>query len=100
MGEGVHGVEDDIDAEFGIVFGEESLIAEVVIPFAAIIFVAIEYADAAIDGNGLQVIVNEVVAPAVEFEAGIGRAFFEMEEAAVEGMVIWDLMQGIGAEEG
>ncbi len=41
----------------------------------------------------------EVVAPAVEFEGSIGRSFFEMEEGVVDGVVIWDLFEGVGAEE-
>jgi len=100
VGERVHGIEDDIDAEFGIVFSEEPLVAEIIIPFAAIVFVAIEHSHAAIDSNGLQVVVDEVVAPTVELEAGIGRPFFKVEEAAVEGVVICELLQGLRAEEG
>lgn len=41
----------------------------------------------------------QVVAPAVEFEGGIGRSFFEMEEGVVDGVVIGDFFEGIGAEE-
>ncbi len=40
----------------------------------------------------------EVVAPAVEFESGVWWSFFEMEEGVVDGVVIGDLFEGIGAE--
>ena len=43
---------------------------------------------------------HEVIAPAVEFEGGIGRSFFEVEEGVVDGVVIGDLFEGFGAEEG
>gem|GEM_PF-4282160 len=34
-------VRDDVDAEFGVVFGQEAFVSEVVVPFAAVIFVAV-----------------------------------------------------------
>lgn len=43
---------------------------------------------------------NEVIAPAVEFEYGIWRAFFKMEEAAVQGVIVWDLLEGVWAKKG
>lgn len=41
----------------------------------------------------------QVVAPAVELEGGVGWSFFEMEEGVIDGVVIGDLFEGIGAEE-
>ena len=46
-------VEDDVDAEFCVVFCQEAFVAKVIIPFTAIVFIAIEYTDAAVDYNGL-----------------------------------------------
>ena len=42
----------------------------------------------------------KVVAPAVKFEGRIGRAFLEMEKAVVDRVVIGDLFQRAGAEDG
>ena len=42
----------------------------------------------------------QVIAPAVEFEGGVRRSFFEVEEGVVDGVVIGDLFEGSGAEEG
>ena len=42
---------------------------------------------------------DEVVAPTVEFEGSIGRAFFKLEERVINGVVVGDLLQGRGAEE-
>ena len=41
---------------------------------------------------------HEVVAPAVQFEAGIGRAVFEGEELGVDGVGFRDFLQRAGAE--
>ena len=42
----------------------------------------------------------QVIAPAVELKGRVGRAFFELEEGIVDGMVVGDLFEGSGAEEG
>src|ERR1700754_1817613 len=85
------GVEDDVYAKFGIVLGEEPFVPEIIIPFASIVFVAVENADAAIDGNGLQVVVYKIIAPAVELEGGVGWSFFKMKKRVVYRVVVWDL---------
>src|SRR5688572_23537220 len=60
-----HGVHDNVHAEFGVVLGQEALVAEVVVPFAPIVLVAVEQRDAPVDRERLQIIMYEVVPPAV-----------------------------------
>ena len=45
-----------------------------IVPFAAIILVAVKNAQSAIYLYPLEIIMDEVIAPAVKFKAGIGRA--------------------------
>lgn len=58
-------IHHDIDPEPCVINCQESFVAEVVIPFAAVIFVAVQYPDPAVDDNCFQIIVHKVVAPAV-----------------------------------
>ena len=51
--DGVHRVHDDVDAKLCIVFRQESLIPKVVVPFAAIVLIAVQHANASVDGDGL-----------------------------------------------
>src|SRR5690606_15616592 len=85
-GSGGEGVHHDVDGELGVVFGEPALVAPVVVPFAAVVLVAVEHAQAALVLDALEVVVHQVVAPAVEFEAGGGRAV-ELEETRVQRVV-------------
>src|SRR5690606_19748705 len=57
-------IDDDVDRELRVVLGQEALVAPVVVPFAAVVLVAVEHAEAAADLDALQVVVHEVVAPA------------------------------------
>jgi hypothetical protein len=88
----VEGVEDDIYSEFGIVLGKEAFVPEIVVPFTSIVFIAVENADAAIDGNCLQVVVHEIIAPTVELESGVGRTFLKMKERTVHRVVVGYLL--------
>src|SRR5215210_4987213 len=81
-------VDDDIDAEACIVLDGESLVRPVVVPFAAVILVGVEDSDAPVNLYRLQVIVNDVVAPAVQLVRCRGRTVLELEEGAVERMVV------------
>jgi hypothetical protein len=69
--------------EAGIVFGKPAFVAEVIIPLAAVIFVAIQYTSFAIDQNRLQIIMHQIVAPAVEFYTGGGWPVFEMKKGGI-----------------
>ncbi len=97
--DGIQCIHDNIHAEFRIVFGEEAFVAEVVVPLTSIIFIAIKYADAAIDGDGLEVVVYKIVPPTVELEGSVGRSFLKMEKGIVDGVVIGDFFQGGWAEQ-
>ncbi|MDB5242415.1 MAG: hypothetical protein JWP57_3040 [Spirosoma sp.] len=85
----------DVDPKLGIVFGQKAFIPEVVIPFAAVVFVAIENANSTIHHNGFEVVMHEVVAPAVQLERRGRRPFGKFEKAGVEGMVIGNLLQNL-----
>jgi len=75
-----HGIEDNIYPKFGIILGQEPFVPEIIIPFAAIVFIAEEYADAVIYQNCFQVIMYQVISPAIQFKRGSGRAFFKAEK--------------------
>src|SRR5690606_6770437 len=65
-------VDDDVHRELRVVLGQEALVAPVVVPFAAVVLVAVEHAQATVHLDALEVVVDEVVAPAVELVAGRG----------------------------
>src|SRR5690554_254947 len=92
-------VDDDVDRELRVVLGQEALVAPVVVPFAAIVLVAVEHPEAAVDPDALEVIVDQVVAPAVELVAGGGRAVGEAEEAVVQRVVVGQFLQHVVAED-
>src|SRR5690606_9254766 len=70
----------------------------VIVPLATIVLVAVEHAEAAVDADALEVVVHQVIAPAVELEAG-GRRAVETEEAGIDGVVARQLAQGVAAED-
>ena len=82
MASGVQGVHHDIDRELGVVFGKEALVAPIVIPLTAVILVAVKQAETAVEFDAFEVIMHDIVAPAIQFETG-GRRFAEAEEAGV-----------------
>lgn len=77
-GESIH---DDVHSKFCVVFCKKALVSKVVVPFAAIVFVAVEEANPVIEEQGLKVIMDQIISPAIQFKAGIWRSFFEMKEA-------------------
>src|SRR3546814_17347582 len=79
--------------------GQPALVAPVVIPFAAIILVAVQHPEAAIDMDAFEVIVDEVVAPAVELETG-GWWAIEGKKAAVDRVPFRQFLQGIDRKRG
>src|SRR5690606_13907497 len=92
-------IDDDVDRELRVVLGQEALVAPVVVPLAAVVLVAVEHAQAAVDADALEVVVHQVVAPAIELEAGRRRAVGEAEETAVERMAVRDPRQRARAED-
>src|SRR5215207_8407762 len=77
-------IDDDVDAKACIVLGGKAFVRPIVVPFAAVVFVGVEDSNAPIYFHGFQVIVNKVVAPAVQFVRRGGRPFLEFEESAVK----------------
>src|SRR5436190_3482156 len=84
-------VQHDVHRELRVVLGEEALVAPVVVPFAAVVLVAVEEPEAAVDLDALEVVVHEVVAPAVQLERGRRRTV-ELEIAAEYGMGLRQLL--------
>src|SRR5690606_15626505 len=99
MGSSVECVHHDVDGEAGVVFREPALVAPVVVPFAAVVLVAVEHAEPALVLDAFQVVVHQVVAPAVQLEAG-GRRAVELEEAGVERMRAGQLGERVRPEDG
>ena len=85
-------VQQNIDAEFGVVFGQEAFVAEVVVPLAAVVFVGVKHAEAAVDFDAFQVVVYQVVAPAVQLEGSGRRAIGELEELRVDDVGLGDFL--------
>src|SRR5678816_978167 len=80
-------IHDDVDREFCDVFSQPALVAPVEIPLAAVVLVAVEHAEPAVDRDSAQVVVHEIVAPAVQLHGGRRRSV-EGEEAAVDRVVL------------
>lgn len=84
--------------KLGIVFSQKSLITKIVIPFAAVILIAIQNAYPAIDGNGLQVVMYQVIAPAIQFKRRSRWPFFKLKKTGVDRVIIRNFLQGLRAE--
>src|SRR6185312_7807725 len=63
----------DVDAELGVVDGEEPLVVGMVSPLRAVVLAAVEHGDAIAVQHGKQVLVDEVVAPSVQLVRGRRR---------------------------
>ena len=61
-------IHDNVNAKPRIINGQKPFVAKIVVPFAAVILVAVQDADFAVDSDRFEVIVHEVVASAVQFE--------------------------------
>src|SRR5450432_4547186 len=96
---GHHRIDHDVDAKLRIVLGEKTFVAEIIVPLAAVVLAAVEHADPTVDDDGLQIVVHEVVPPAVQFEGRGRRSLLEAKERPVEGMVIRDLHERIRPED-
>src|SRR2546423_15446184 len=60
------GIDDYVDAEARVIAGEKALVAPVVVPFAAVVFVRVEHSYAVVNLYGLKILVHHVVAPDVQ----------------------------------
>ena len=61
-----HRIHDEVDGELRVVLALESLVAPVVVPLAAVVLVAVEHAEPAAVLEPAQVVVDDLVAPAVQ----------------------------------
>src|SRR5688572_7542159 len=95
-----HCVNDEIDCELRVIACAKALVAPVVIPVPAVILVRIDDTQPASPLDAAQVIVHHVIAPAIQFLAGLRRSLRVTEKRAVQWMAVGDLRQHIGALEG
>src|SRR5688572_18721077 len=95
-----HRVDHDVHPELRVVFRQEALVAEVVVPLASVVLVAVQDRHAAVHLDRAKVVVHQIVAPAVQLEGGGGRAVGEGEEGAVERMVVGEPPERRGPEDG
>src|SRR5258708_2854035 len=87
------GIHDDVDREPGVVHGEEALVLGVVVPLRAVILVAEEQHEPPLVLHTRERLMDEVVAPAVQFVARGRRAVLEHEERAIERMCLRQRLQ-------
>src|SRR3954469_8215915 len=87
------GIDDDVDPEARVVDGREALAVGVIIPLGAVVLAAVQHADAIALQHSLQVLVDEIVPPAVHLLARWRGSVSELEEAAedlvIVGQVSW-----------
>ena len=62
---GRQGVHNDIDPKLGVVLGQKAFISEIIVPLAAVILVAVQNPDAIANDYSFEVIMHQVIAPAV-----------------------------------
>src|SRR6476620_1246854 len=77
------GIYDQVHAEARVIDGREALVVGVVVPFGAVVLVAEKHLDPAILHHRFQILVDEIVAPAVELVTRCRRTIVELEEAGV-----------------
>ncbi len=63
-------VHNNIYPEFSIILRQEPFITVIIIPLAAVVFIAIQQGHPVINENSLQIIVNQVISPAIQFKGG------------------------------
>ena len=61
----VHRIHNYVHPELGVILGQEAFVPEIVIPFAAVVFIAVKYCNAAINGNSFQIVMNKIITPTV-----------------------------------
>lgn len=86
------GVNYDVDAETSIVDFVEPFVSEVIIPLTAIVFITVKNANFVIELNRFEIIVNQVIAPPVEFLRRRRRTV-EREEDRIEFVIVRDFFQ-------
>src|SRR5687768_3432880 len=94
-----HRVHHQIDRKPRIVFPPKAFIPPVIIPLAAIILVRVENAQPAAPLQAAQVIVDDVVSPAIQLVTRLRGTFRKAEEGPIDRMRVRDLRQRIVARE-
>src|SRR5688572_33094604 len=85
------GIYDDVHAEARVVDGREALVVGVIIPLRAVVLVAVENPDSIATHHCLEMLVDQIVAPAVQLVAGRRRSIIELEESIVQGMRVREI---------
>ena len=60
-----HGINYDIDSETGVVQPHKALVPEIIVPFATEVLVRVKHRDTPVYLDGLEVLVYQVVTPAI-----------------------------------
>src|SRR4051812_42997979 len=86
-----HGVDDDVHRELRVVLRAEALVAPVVIPLAAVVLVRVQDAQPALPLDAAQIVVHDVVAPAIELMARLRRSLRKTEKRPIQAMAVREL---------
>src|SRR5512145_1668535 len=79
-----HRVHNDVDRKARIVVALKTFVPPVVVPFAAVILVGVQHAEAAAMFDAAQIVVDEIVAPPVQLVRRLRRSIGEAEERVIE----------------
>src|SRR5712671_6859332 len=82
------GIYNDVHAEARVVHSREALAVRAVIPLRAVILAAVQNPDATALHHRLKILVHQIVTPSVELVARRRRTVAELEEAAIDLVVV------------
>src|SRR5688572_11133499 len=84
-------IDHDVHAEPRVVHAVEALVLGMLAPFGAVVLAAVQQCDAIPAHDGLELAMDEVVAPAIQFVAGVRRPIREREERRIDGVALRDI---------
>src|SRR5687768_3561077 len=87
------GIHHQVHGELRVVHREKALVVRMISPLRRIVLVAVQHRDPPVAHHSLEVLVHQVVSPAVELVACRRWALLEMKERAIERMVVGHLDQ-------
>src|SRR5438045_5545169 len=87
------GIDHDVHAKAGVVDGRETLRIRRIVPLRAVILAAVENSDAISLHHRLQVLVHQIVAPAIQLVTRRRRTVGELEEGAIDLVIVGEILQ-------
>lgn len=78
------GIHNDVHAEARVIDRGEALVVRVIVPLGTVVLVAVQHRDTVAAHHRLQVLVNEVVPPPVEFMTRRRRPVIELEKRCIQ----------------